>query len=42
MIHCQFCQQAFVMEKYLASHITRVHKEEKEEMNEKVSELSKK
>ena len=26
MIHCQFCQQAFVMEKYLASHITGVHK----------------
>jgi len=28
MEHCQFCQQAFVMKKYLAAHITRVHKVE--------------
>jgi len=27
--HCPFCQQAFVMKKYLSSHITRKHKEER-------------
>ncbi|GEM_PF-5161784 len=30
MEHCQFCQQAFVMKKYLAAHITRKHPTEKE------------
>lgn len=28
MEHCPFCQQAFVMKKYLAAHITRIHKKE--------------
>lgn len=29
MEHCRFCQQAFVMKKYLNDHITKKHKEER-------------
>jgi len=38
MEHCQFCQQAFVMKKYLAAHITSKHREE--EIKLKESELN--
>jgi len=34
MEHCEFCQQAFVLKKYLAAHITRVHKVEAVELKE--------
>lgn len=40
MIHCEFCQQAFVLKKYLAAHITRVHKVEALEVKESKNDVS--
>jgi len=40
MIHCKFCNQIFVLEKYLAAHITRIHKEEETKLKESENEFT--
>lgn len=40
VVHCPICNEAFVMSKYLAAHITRKHTQEEIDLKKSENEFS--